>query len=86
MALSEHELRELSADSVVDARGIGCPGPFVAAKKILGSVPRGGVMEIQSSDPGTLVDLPEWLTAVGHTYLGHVDEPGYVRIFLRKAG
>ncbi len=85
MALSERELRELSADSVVDARGISCPGPFVAAKKILGSVPSGGVMEIQSSDPGTIADLPEWLATVGHTYLGHLDEPGYFRIFLRKA-
>jgi len=78
------ELTTLKADEVVDARGTSCPGPILAAKKGIGAVPVGGVMEVQATDSGTLKDLPAWCKKVGHEYLGHVEESGYLRIFVRK--
>ena len=79
------ELTGLKADSVVDARGTSCPGPILAAKKGIGAVPAGGVMEVQATDSGTLKDLPAWCKKVGHEFLGHVEEAGYLRVFVRKA-
>jgi tRNA 2-thiouridine synthesizing protein A len=85
MTTTIDELTNLTVDHVVDARGTSCPGPILAAKKGIGAVPVGGVMEVQATDSGTLKDLPAWCKKVGHEYLGHVEEAGYLRIFLRKA-
>jgi tRNA 2-thiouridine synthesizing protein A len=84
MTVAIEELRELKADQVVDARATSCPGPILAAKKAIGGIPVGGVMEVLASDTGTLKDLPAWSKKMGHDYLGSVDDAGYLRLFLRK--
>jgi len=85
MALLIDELTALKADKVVDARGTSCPGPILAAKKGIVDVAVGGLMEVLSTDSGTLRDLPAWSKKVGHEYLGSVDEAGYLRLFIKKA-
>ncbi len=82
--MTEQELRELKADKVVDARGTSCPGPLLAAKRAIAEVPVGGVMEVLSSDPGTMRDIPLWAKKMGYEYLGSLEEPGYWRIFVKK--
>ena len=84
MTVAIEELKELKADKVVDARGTSCPGPILAAKKAIGGVPVGGVMEVLASDSGTLKDLPAWSKKMGHEFLGSFDDSGYLRLFLRK--
>lgn len=84
MTVTIDELSALTADSVVDARGTSCPGPILAAKKGIGAVPVGGIMEVQATDSGTLKDLPAWCNKIGHDYLGHLEESGYLRVFIRK--
>jgi tRNA 2-thiouridine synthesizing protein A len=54
MTVAIENLRELKADQIVDARGTSCPGPILAAKKAIGGVPVGGVMEVLATDSGTL--------------------------------
>lgn len=84
MTVAIEELTALKADQVVDARATSCPGPILAAKKAIGGVPVGGVMEVLASDTGTLKDLPAWSKKMGHDYLGSVDDAGHLRLFLRK--
>jgi tRNA 2-thiouridine synthesizing protein A len=79
------KLDELKAAKVVDARGSACPGPLLEAKKGIGAVPVGEVLEIWSGDPGTKNDIPRWAAKVGHEYLGYIEADGYDRLFvLRK--
>ena len=78
------DLSQIQADKVVDARGSSCPGPLLEAKKAIGTVPVGGVLEIWSSDPGTKHDIPAWCQKVGHEYLGALDAEGYSRLFVRR--
>jgi len=85
MTMATAELTELHVDKVVDARGTSCPGPILAAKKGIASVPVGGVMEVQATDSGTKKDLPAWSKKMGHEYLGELEVPGYLRAFIRKA-
>ena len=85
MSVAIEELKALTDTKVVDARGTSCPGPILAAKKAIGAVPVGGVMEVLATDSGTLRDLPAWCKKMGHEFLGHVEEPGHLRLFLRKA-
>jgi len=70
--------------TVVDARGTSCPGPLLEAKKGIGSVDVGGVIEIYSNDPGTRNDIPAWCKKVGHEHLGLLEADGYDRIFVKR--
>ncbi len=85
MSVTVEELHEITADVVVDSRGVGCPGPILAAKKNIGKIPVSGVMEVQATDTGTLKDLPAWCKKMGHEYLGSYEDGGYLRLFLKKS-
>jgi tRNA 2-thiouridine synthesizing protein A len=79
------ELQNITADLVVDARGTACPGPLLAAKKAIGEIESGEIMEVLSADEGTKHDIPRWCEKIGHEFLGFTDLDSYTRLFLRKA-
>ncbi|MCB2188444.1 MAG: sulfurtransferase TusA family protein [Deltaproteobacteria bacterium] len=72
------------AASTVDCRGSACPGPLLEAKKAIGSVMVGEILEVLSNDPGTKDDIPIWAKKVGHEFLGYAVADGYERIFVRR--
>lgn len=78
------ELRSLKVDLSIDARGTACPGPLLAAKKAIGEIESGEIMEVLSADEGTKSDIPRWCGKIGHEYLGFFDEDSFSRLFLRK--
>ena len=78
------DLSVIEADKVVDARGSACPGPLLEAKKGIGAVAVGSVLEIWSGDPNTKNDIPRWSAKVGHEYLGAIAADGYDRIFIKR--
>jgi len=83
--MTNEDLAKLQPAKIVDARGSACPGPLLEAKKAIGAVSIGQVLEIWSNDPGTKNDVPLWARKVGHEYLGVLAGEGYDRIFvLRK--
>ena len=82
--MNEEELAGLTVNKIVDARGTACPGPLLAAKKAIGEINAGEIMEILSSDEGTKKDIPKWATKKGHEYLGTVEESGYFKIYMKK--
>lgn len=82
--MNADELVHVKADKSVDARGTSCPGPLLAAKKAIGQIEKGQVMEVLSADEGTRRDIPKWCTKKGFEYLGTLEESGFFKIFLRK--
>jgi len=82
--MTTDELKAIQADKVVDANGTACPGPLLAAKKAIGEIGSGQIMEVLSADEGTKKDIPKWATKKGHEYLGDIEEDGYFRMFLKK--
>lgn len=78
------ELESITPDKVIDARGAACPGPLLEAKKGIGGVPMGSVIEIWSSDPVTKTDIGAWSAKVGHEFLGVLAADGYDRVFVRR--
>jgi TusA-related sulfurtransferase len=82
--MTMEELKNLNVTKTVDARGTACPGPLLEAKKAIGTIKSGDIMEVLSADEGTKVDIPKWCTKQGHEYLGTLEESGYFRIFLKK--
>jgi TusA-related sulfurtransferase len=83
-ALTDSELAAVTVGKVVDARGSACPGPLLEAKKGIGAVSVGSVLEIWSSDPVTKSDIGAWSTKVGHEFLGYATADGYDRVFVRR--
>jgi tRNA 2-thiouridine synthesizing protein A len=82
--MAEMDLSAIKAASVVDARGSACPGPLLEAKKGIGKVKVGEILEILSNDSATKNDIPVWANKVGHEPLGHLEADGYDRIFVRR--
>jgi len=78
------ELKEITADKQVDARGTACPGPLLEVKRSITSVQVGQVMELLSSDQSTNKDVPRWAKKIGHEYMGTLEEAGYWRIFIKR--
>ncbi len=52
------------------------------AKKAIGKVKVGEVLEVLSNDPGTKEDMSLWAKKVGHEPLGSLGADGYDRIFI----
>ena len=44
--MTPDELKALKADKVVDARGSSCPGPLLEAKKGIGAISVGQILEV----------------------------------------
>ena len=82
--MGEIDLSTIKADNVVDARGVSCPGPLLEAKKGMGNVQVGQVLEILSNDPGSRNDIPKWANKVGHGYLGMLSVDGGDRLFVKR--
>jgi len=82
--MSELDLNAIEPANTVDARGSACPGPLMEAKKGIGKVKVGEILEIFSNDSGTRIDVPAWAKKVGHEYLGVLEADGYDKLFVRR--
>ncbi len=82
--MSDVDLNTVEVASTIDSRGSACPGPLLEAKKGIGKVRVGEVMEVYSNDEGTRIDLKAWAEKVGHEYLGYLEADGYDKHFIRR--
>jgi tRNA 2-thiouridine synthesizing protein A len=83
--MSTEDLSTIQAAKVVDARAMACPGPLLEAKKSIGGVKVGEVLEIWSGDANTKGDMPRWCKKVGHEYMGELAADGYDRLFIKRS-
>ena len=82
--MTDIDLANIKVAKVVDARGSACPGPLLEAKKGIGAVRVGEVLEIWSGDQETKETIPPWVKKAGHEYLGCLPAQGYERIFVTR--
>ncbi|MDM8522104.1 sulfurtransferase TusA family protein [Desulfococcaceae bacterium HSG8] len=82
--MTDLDLNTIEAQNMVDARGSACPGPLLEAKKGIGKVKVGEILEIFSNDPGTRADIPAWSKKVKHEYLGFLEADGYDKHYVRR--
>ena len=82
--MSELDLNAIEPANTVDARGSACPGPLMEAKKGIGKVKVGEILEVFSNDSGTRIDVPAWANKVGHEYLGVLEADGYDKLYVRR--
>jgi tRNA 2-thiouridine synthesizing protein A len=78
------ELRQAASrhsnETVLDLRGLRCPQPVLRAKKALRTIPVGGTLVLECTDPLTVIDVPAFTNQTGHTLCAQTRD-GEVYIF-----
>ena len=69
-----------SNEIVLDLRGLRCPQPVLRAKKALRSIPVGGTLVLECTDPLTVIDVPAFVNQTGHA-LSSQERNGELYIF-----
>lgn len=75
----------IKVNAYVDCKGLSCPMPIVRTKKEMDRLDPGQVIEVQTTDPGSLADIQSWAKRMGHQYLGMKQEGDVWKHYLRKA-
>lgn len=76
-------LDEIKPTQTLDARGLSCPMPILKTKKAIEKMKSGEILEVLGTDPGTKNDMPSFAKRAGHEYLGHKDDQGFTRYYIK---
>ena len=78
---------DVKPDRIIDARGKFCPVPLMELIKAIKEEEIGRIIEVWSSDRGSMKDIPQWVEKAGHELIGVFEEKkgGYYRILVRKS-
>jgi tRNA 2-thiouridine synthesizing protein A len=74
----------MSADEILDAKGLNCPLPILKAKKALKAVPVGGTLEILATDPGSVADFAAFCRTTGNELLESSEDDGVYRFLIKR--
>lgn len=77
-------MSEYSVAKTLDYKGLPCPMPVVKISQDIGSVGVGDVIEVLTTDPGSLSDFPAWAKTSGNEILETRQEEGTIHIFVRR--
>ena len=72
------------ADQTLDAKGLNCPLPILKAKKALKGMEAGQVLEILSTDPGSVADFAAFCNQTGNELLSSATEGDVYTFEIKK--
>jgi tRNA 2-thiouridine synthesizing protein A len=72
------------ADEVLDAKGLNCPLPILKAKKALNGLDANSVLEVLSTDPGSVADFEAFCRTTGNELLEHDQNEDVFRFLIKK--
>ncbi|WP_293867560.1 sulfurtransferase TusA family protein [uncultured Alsobacter sp.] len=74
------------APLILDLRGLKCPLPVLRTRKALAGLAAGRLLQVESTDPLSAIDIPHMLNGTGDRLEAHRRD-GAVEVFLiRRAG
>lgn len=74
----------LTADEVLDARGLFCPEPVMLLHKAMRQMQAGQVLQVLATDPSTQRDIPKFCTFLEHSLLQADESEGQYQYWIRK--
>lgn len=77
-------MSEFKIAKTLDVKGLLCPIPVLKAKRTIGEINTGEVMEILSTDPGSKSDIPVWAKRTGHEVLEVKEEANVLTFYVRR--
>ena len=72
-----------SPNRVLDVKGLSCPMPLLRAKLMLGKLSSGEYLQVEATDPYSVLDFESFCSKTGHTLVSHAEEDGVFRFLLR---
>ncbi len=72
-------------DKTLDVKGLNCPLPILKAKKALSQLPKGGTLEVLSTDPGAVADFTAFAASTGNALLEQSEAGGVYRFVLERS-
>lgn len=73
------------ADQTLDASGLNCPLPILKTKKTLAPMESGQVLEVISTDAGSVKDIEAFCNQTGNILLGSAEEGEKFLFTIKKA-
>ena len=74
------------ADKVLDAKGLSCPMPVLKAQKLLKTMSKDQVLEVQTTDSSSVSDFQAFCESTRHTLLSQTTVDGVYTFHIRHAG
>lgn len=74
----------MTADKVLDAKGLACPMPIVKTRKEMKDLETGQIPEILATDKGAKADMTAWAKSGGHELLDTQEEDGVLKFWIKK--
>jgi len=76
-------MSQINAAKVLDLKGLPCPMPVVRMSQEIGSVNVGEVIEVHTTDPGSLSDFPAWASTSGNEVVG-TEQGDFIKIYVKR--
>ena len=77
-------MSDLKVVKTLDTSGMSCPMPVVKTKKAIKEMEIGTILEMISTDPGSIPDMEAWARQTKHDLLESHDEGAKYRFLIRK--
>ncbi len=77
-------MADYTVSKTLDYKGLACPMPIVKISQEIGKVAIGDVIEVHTTDPGSLVDFPAWAKTTGNAIVETQRDPGVIKIFVKR--
>ena len=74
----------MEATQTLDAKGLNCPLPILKAKKTLKGMNAGEVLEILSTDPGSVADFDAFCKTTGNELLSSDTSGDVYTYYIKK--
>ena len=78
------KVEDFSIAKILDCKGLACPMPIVKISQEISKVAVGGVIEVHTTDPGSIADFPAWARTMGHAVLDIKQESGLIKVFVKR--
>ena len=73
------------ASEKLDARGLNCPLPILRTRKALNQLASGAILEVISSDPGSVKDMASFCDQTGNRLLSSAEAENSYIFMIEKA-
>jgi len=71
-------------DLSLDVKGLNCPLPILKTKKALQEIQIGQILEVFTTDPGSVPDFNAFCRQTGHILIDSAEQDASFRFLLRK--
>lgn len=75
---------EMQIDKLLDFKGLPCPMPVIKMSQEIKNVNVGQVIEVHTTDPGSLSDFPAWAKTSGNEIVKTDQTGGVIRIYVKR--